>query len=178
LGIKALIKIDNYHDFFLDPYRMLHFVEYKTFEEYEQAWNRVIGKMKKFDVFFSFDSRSLISRLIKSLDKGSWSHCGIYMGDGMVIEAVSKGVLKRGIESYKNIGIHLGVYRYRVTTDKEQQALDSLIADIGKPYGYVKAIILGIRTLCRLNIEPSRPGDSTPNGIIYNHINLKLVDYL
>lgn len=88
-------------------------------------------------------------------------------------------VIENQLESYKNIGIHLGVYRNRVPGGKEQEALNTLMAkDIGLPYGYVKAIKLGIKTLCHLNMEQNRPSDITPNGIIYNNMNLKLVDYL
>jgi cell wall-associated NlpC family hydrolase len=90
---------------------MPKFTEYNSDEEYKYAWNRVIPKMSKGDLISTFNSNSMISKIIAKIDKGSWSHSAIYIGDYKIAEAISRGVVRRDINVYKSRNIHIGIYR-------------------------------------------------------------------
>ena len=48
---------------------------------------------------------------------------------------------------------------------------------LGLQYGYLKAIILGVRTYFGLTDDKHTPTDHTPNGLIYTGLHY-LVDYI
>lgn len=177
LGIRALTN-ENYEVFDSENIMPI-FYNYSSIVQYDIAWSELIPKLRNGDLIFTFNSNSRISKLIAAIDNGSWSHCGIYMGEGNIFEAIPKGRVVRNIEAYKNPNIHLGVYRSGIV---KQSLIGETIKKIvneeaGPGYGYLKAIILGIRTVFGLNDDKFSPTDVTPNGCIYSGF-LYLVGYL
>lgn len=176
LGVRALMQHNM--KVFDDPYIMPKLREYGSEDEHQKNWHRVTSKLQKNDFIFTYNSKSLISKIIASIDKGSWSHSGIYFGNGEILEAISKGLVKRKIDVYRNKHIHLGIYRAIGTNNDIDEILDTFyVESLGLKYGYHKALILGIRTLLGLTEDKFSPTDLTPNGLIYAG-NLYLVDFI
>ena len=176
LGVRALM----HHNMkvFDDPYIMPKLRKYGSEDKYQKNWDRVYSKLQKFDCILTYNSKSLISKVIASIDKGSWSHTGIYVGNGEILELISKGVVKRNIDVYRNKHIHLGVYRTIETNNDIGEILDIFsVETLGLKYGYHQALILGIRTLLGLTEDKFSPTDLTPNGLIYSG-NFYLVDFI
>jgi Orthopoxvirus protein of unknown function (DUF830). len=177
LGIRALVN----HNFevFDSENIMPNFYNYLSITQYDIAWSELTSKLRKGDLIFTFNKKSRISKLIASIDNGSWSHCAIYMGQGNIFEAISKGRVVRNIEVYKNPNTHIGVYRSGV--GKQSLTNDTINkfvnGEAGPGYGYLKAILLGMRTVLVLNDDKFSPTDVTPNGLIYSG-SFYLVDYL
>ena len=176
LGIRALMQ--NNMKVFDEPFIMPKFKQYNSESDYQQRWNRVYSKLKKSDAIFTYNSKSLISKTIAFIDKGSWSHTGIYAGNGEIIEAISKGVVRRNITAYRNKNIHLGIYRTIEPIQNDDELVECFWSESnGQKYGFHKAITLGIRTLLGLTEDKFSATDVTPNGLIYSG-NLYLVDYV
>jgi len=177
LGIRALAN----HNFevFDSENIMPKFENYSSIAQYDIAWSELTSKLRKGDLIFTFNKKSRISKLIAAIDNGSWSHCGIYMGQGNIFEAISKGRVVRNIEAYKNLNIHLGVYRSGMAKQSfTDETINKFVnEEAGPDYGYLKAILLGIRTVLGLNNDKFSPTDVTPNGLIYSG-SLYLVGYL
>ena len=94
------------------------------------------------------------------------------------LKRISAGKIKRNIEIYKDRTIHIGVYRLPfLRPDIEDYTNKFVKNNLGPGYGYLKAIILGIRTLLGNNDDKFSPTDVTPNGIIYSG-SLYLVGYI
>jgi cell wall-associated NlpC family hydrolase len=141
-------------------------------EEHETRWIRFVGALQKGDGIFTFDTKSIVSRIITHLDQGAWSHVGTYVGNGRIVEAITLGVVERSIEAYHDTRYRLNIYRF---PGASPQQIDSMIASchstVGDRYSYRKVLLLGIRLA--LGIWPSqKPGASlltrhaTPNRII------------
>ena len=150
--------------------------------EYEASWNRLISKMQKGDTIFTFNSKSLISKIIAKIDNGSWSHTGTYVGNGEISEMISTGYTKRSVEVYKQKHIHIGIYRFHQITPEQQGSIDDFVVECNEMYGgqgypFFRALKLGIRTLLHLTDGKYRPQDFTPNGIVYAGTHF-LVDYI
>ena len=180
LGVRALMQHNM--KVFDDPYIMPKLRKYGYEDEHQKNWDRVYSKLQKSDFIFTYNSKSLISKIIARIDKGSWSHSGIYVGNGEIFEAISKGVVKRKIDVYRNKHIHLGIYRsidYELLTNNDiDEILDTFyVESLGLKYGFHKALILGIRTLLGLTEDKFSLTDLTPNGLIYVG-NLYLVDFI
>lgn len=177
LGIRALVG-ENLKVFNSESI-MPSFKKFTSEIEHEDAWSELISKLKKGDLIFTFNSNSRISKLIAAIDNGSWSHCGIYVGEGNILEAISIGRVVRNIEVYKNQNIHLGVYRSG--TEKPSligETINKFVSEeVGPGYGHLKAIILGIKTVLGLNDDKFSPTDVTPNGLIYSG-SIYLVGYV
>ena len=106
------------------------------------------------DAIVTFDTKSIVSRIITHLDQGTWSHVGQYVGNGKIVEAITPGVVERSIEDYHHYRYRLGVYR---VPGASAEQIDSMIARlrsrIGDRYSYRKVLLLGIRL--SLGIWPS-----------------------
>ncbi len=167
LGIRAIAQ-NNIEVFNCDSI-MPKIKKYQSTSEYNAAWDWFLYNLKKGDILFTFNSKSIISKIIASIDKGSWSHCGIYAGEGKIFEALSSGRVLRSIENYRKQHIHIGVYRPNLNNPDSNNLLDKYIkSEIGPGYGYLKALMIGIRTILGLNDGSFEPTDVTPNGIIYS----------
>src|SRR6202011_465942 len=57
-------------------------------EEHETRWREFVGALQKGDWIFTFDTKSIVSRIITHLDQGTWSHVGQYVGNGKIVEAI------------------------------------------------------------------------------------------
>ena len=129
-------------------------------EEHESRWRTFVDALQKGDGIFTFDTKSIVSRIIMHLDQGAWSHCGTYVGNGRIVEAITLGVVERSIDAYHDTRYRLGIYRL---PGASPQQIDSLIAfchsTVGDRYSYRKVLLLGIRLV--LGIWPSSKPQSS-----------------
>ena len=183
LGISAINA--NRLDFFDSGKSIMPvFSNYLTDEHYNEAWKRVTSKLKKGDMICTFNSKSLISKTIARIDKGSWSHCGVYVGNNEIFEMISKGAVRRNIDAYKQKYIHFGIYRpigsvYQMNMENDDYINHFIELSKNDKYSYLKALILGIRTILSFTDGKFSPVDVTPNAIIYKGgLDLPLIDYV
>ena len=162
LGLRAIISnkkaiIDTIE--IMPNFNAGHPGSIKCFE-----WNKFIKLLKDGELLVTFDTNSFISKFISKLDNGSWSHCGIYTGNGNIIEAIASGVQARNINVYNKPNIHIGAYRaFDMNAESVKQMIKWTSGHIGCGYNYVGAIKLGIKMI--LGIKSKIP---TPNGLIYS----------
>jgi hypothetical protein len=176
LGIRAL-ALCNF-DVFKTQVIMPYFNEHDKEIDHENAWNRVISKLQISDLIFTVDSKSILSRIIAAVDEGSWSHCGIYIGNNEIFEVTSKGAFTRAINVYNKKNIHLGIYRHYEMINCEN-FIDDFVKDntSNNKYPYIKAFVIGFRTYFGLADSDNPEEILTPNGLVYRG-DLILIDYL
>ncbi|MCX5819731.1 MAG: hypothetical protein NT047_07455 [Deltaproteobacteria bacterium] len=135
----------------------------KNSTEYEKAWDILIQKAKVGDAFFTFNTKSIISKLIARLDKGTWSHVAIYQGNGMITEAISRGTVLSNICEYKKPYYHVGLYSPIGMNERERivVGIRGLLL-LNKKYNYWGSMKVGLKTI--LGKGGMIP---TPNGMIY-----------
>ncbi len=134
-----------------------------THVEHEARWSVLMNMLRKGDSIYTLDTHSVLSRVIKYLDQGTWSHVGIYTGNGLMTEAIASGVVERSIEAYHHPRYRLGIYRLPVSPEQIERAIRASRSQVGKPYAFGKVFKLGVRLI--LGIWPKR-GErrhTTPN---------------
>jgi hypothetical protein len=134
-------------------------------------WRQLQEQIQKGDTLFTFDSKSLFSKLITLVDNGPWSHCGTCTGDGTVIEALTSGVVERPIDSYSDPRYRVGLYRVISGTDDPDRRIAFHRSQLGKRYNYRGAIIAGLRKLANRKTIAPTPNDlaasSTLDLVVY-----------
>lgn len=139
-----------------------------TKEEWAQRWQTLPDVLQKLDLIEVFDASSRISRFIAASDRGSWSHCAMYSGDGMVLEAITSGVTERTIEVYKKPEIRLGIYRMSCSpTGDIDEGICHMRQSIGDRYGWRQLFRKGIQLLLHRHLRPGSKGFiPSPNDLI------------
>jgi len=173
LGLNSLN--DEHMEVFNNPELMPKLHKWKSYNEYEIAWNRIISQMQKGDSIFTFNENSYISRFIAWFDNGSWSHVAIYVGNSEIAEAIAEGFVKRSITVYNQNQIHIGLYRlHRSDPAFVDGFVDSALslAEIGSKYNYYGVLKLGLQKMFRLKQNAPSPSDIVYSGLLY------LVDYI
>jgi hypothetical protein len=172
LYVTAMQQMGDPHSRFWDNPVKIPVLSPISPEEHEIRWRKFVGALQRGDGIFTFDTKSTVSRLITHLDQGAWSHCGTYVGDGKIVEAITSGVVERSIEAYHHYRYRLGVYRFPGASPEQINSLIALLrSNIGDGYSYRKVLILGLRLA--LGIWPSLNPESslvarhaTPNRVI------------
>jgi hypothetical protein len=155
--------------FFEDPIR-IPILEHICILEFEKRWEVFRSILRPADIIAIIDTKSVVSRLIARFDHGTWSHVGVYSGNGGIMEAITAGVVERDIQVYHQPWYRLGVYRYK-SLDEERvvSVLAAMRSQLGKRYNFRGAIRLAIYKL--LGIQPPKdsallsPSDVTPNDL-------------
>lgn len=141
--------------------------------DYENAWINLVSKMQKGDLICVFNEKSIISKCISVIDKGPWSHCAMYIGNGEISEAITTGVVRRIIDVYKNKYIHIGLYRtFDITPEIQNSVVNKYLSLIGYKYNYKGVLLLGFKKLFGLEFKIGSPNDLVCNGSLY------LVDFI
>lgn len=159
-GLRAL-QVGNLR-LFDSPTPMPTAPVYRSREEFERSWADLQASAQVGDSVFTFDQSSSISRAIAWLDRGSWSHVAVCVGNSMIQEAVSAGVVRSELRSYRDTRFHVGLYRPYQPIPNVAASLAYADSTIGARYNYWGALGLGVATVLH---RPSR--ERTPNGLIY-----------
>lgn len=101
------------------------------------------NELQPADVLLS-RGHGLLSDLISELDASPYSHSALWLGDGMVLEAVSDGVLKQPL--FRGVArSYVDVYRYRrQPLARAQEILQAAAAHLGQPYGWSELRLAGL----------------------------------
>lgn len=164
-GIVALTTGNNL-PFFSNPIRT-PLLDKITRAEFEHRWVVFRSILEPADIIATIDMKSRISRLIARFDQGTWSHIGIYTGDGRILEAILQGVVERDIEAYHNQRYRLGIYRCKagISTEDAQAVVNNARSMLGLPYGFYNLFRLSLVKVFNLRPLPDRLRNVSPNDI-------------
>jgi hypothetical protein len=132
---------------------------YESDEEYEQAWQHLIGSLQPRDAIFTFDRRSLLSKAIAKFTHGPFSHCAVYAGEGIIHEIVTSGTRMISIDVYKGRHYRVAVYRhYGKPPDTVEEMLEGMRREDGRTgYSYFGALLAGIKAFRGKHVEAMAP---------------------
>jgi Permuted papain-like amidase enzyme, YaeF/YiiX, C92 family len=142
-----------------------------TNDEYEKRWAQLVDQIQPGDTLLVIDEKSRLSRLVAKVDMGTWSHTAICFGRGIVIEAITTGVVQRDISVYHSRNYRVGLYRIPggVTDEQITKMHAFAIEQLGKKYAWGQIVRLGIRKLLRAR-PPAQlqflPSKLSPNDLI------------
>lgn len=118
-------------------------------------------ELKTGDIIFVMHNDNLISKLIAKAMGSKWSHSALVYGNmngrALLCETSDFEVTLNWFDRYlKDKNVSLEVYRhkdhYNVINGNEEVIQDMCDSILGKMYGYLQLISLGIRRLCKLRI--------------------------
>lgn len=82
-----------------------------------------INELQMCDILL-YNSTGLFSNIIKFFGRSEYSHAGLYLGEGQVMEVLTKGILRQSIQdSFGNDTKYIGVYRHKNITDKNREQI-------------------------------------------------------
>ena len=156
LGLSSMIRNDiSYFD------RPLKLPRLDPIDDRDRndRWDLLKAVVAKGDLLFTFDTKSLFSRIISKVDSGPWSHSAMCTGEGTVIEAITTGVCERPLDVYAPSHYRVGLYRLKCGLQNQEDLLKFSRAKIGQPYSYRKAVLVGIEKLLRKPRTVPTPND-------------------
>ena len=134
-GMAAIVK-QNDLTYFENPIR-IPVLDPITVEEFDKRWQTFCSILRLGDIIAVIDNKSILSRLIAHFDRGTWSHVGVYSGEGKLVEAVLQGVVEGEIEDYHSPRYRLGVYRRKnLRLGNAQEVVARMRSQIGAKYNF------------------------------------------
>ena len=163
-GLWAILSRDDL-SYFDNPIKtpMLDSI---TREEFERRWTEFRSIIIEGDIIMAIHTTNLISRLIARFDHGTWSHVGLYSGDGTILEAIPAGVVERDIEVYHDHAYRLGAYRaIGLPIESRDATVSWMRSKPGARYNIRGVMRLAV--LKSLGIQPRNggTGNVSPNDI-------------
>jgi hypothetical protein len=151
IGINAIKNaiINNDYSYFDNPIK-LPLLSQISSEEFKFRWDQLSNLLLPGDILMTFDSRSVISRVIAMVDHGTWSHSALYIGDGRICEAITAGVVERSIDAYRFPRFRIGVYwadALAIDREERNSRINFTRSQVGKPYPYYKVSKLAAKKL-------------------------------
>ena len=134
--------------------------------DHETRWNTLLNTLQRGDFVFTVDTKSIASRFIAYLDQGTWSHVGMYAGDGRICEVITSGVTERSIEAYHHPRYRLGIYRLGGSTEQIDKMIEWARSQLGKSYAFRKVLRLGIKMILGMRPDPIETRQAGPNRAI------------
>jgi hypothetical protein len=153
--------------FFENPIR-LPLLEPISDAEHKRRWAQFLNHLQPFDNVALIDTQSKISRAIAKFDQGTWSHTAMYLGQGRIVEAITSGVVERGIEVYRFPRYRLGIYRVVDEFDEPGKIAmkNFALTQVGKGYNYS-----GVLRLCAEKLLGVRhPMPPSPNDMLISEM--------
>jgi hypothetical protein len=86
-----------------------------------EALEKMYSQAQLMDSLFTYDRTSGISRLIRKIDSGPWSHVGMIDKNKNIVEMTTSGIIKTDFFSLCNPMIDIGLYRIKDLVLNEQQ---------------------------------------------------------
>ena len=93
----------------------------KTEQQQAEGVDKLFALAQPFDLFFTFTRRSGVSRAIRYVDGGHWSHTGILDANKHIVETTTGGIVRSTFSRLKNPLLDVGLYRIK---DNPNQSLD------------------------------------------------------
>jgi hypothetical protein len=134
-------------------------VTYANDKEYEAAWQHLVSSLQPRDIVFTFNRKSLISKVIAKFTHGPFSHCAVHAENGIIHEIVTSGTRMVNIDVYKGRDFRVAVFRhYGKAPDMARRGLVARL----RPHGPA-----GVREGSRDYSESAgraAPGRASPTG--------------
>ena len=142
LGLFKMLQNDV--GYFRDPVKLprLNPIDNQT---RDKRWRGIKDKITEGDLLCTYDTKSFISKIISKVDRGPWSHCALYSGEGTVLESISIGVVERSLEVYNTSRYRIGLYRVKFDVPNKKEILEFARSKIGEKYSFKKALMAGIQ---------------------------------
>ncbi len=138
--------------------------------EYEAKWDYLLQSIRPCDIVCTFDSTSLISKAIVSIENGVWSHTAQYVGNGKIVEATTSGVIESEILKYKSKNYRIAVYRLKGLKNQDE-VVHFARTQLNKRYNYRGVVRLALRKLRAL--PPEAPSKVSPSDLpVYGNFEL------
>lgn len=160
LGLSSILRNDV--AYFALPIKLPRLEPIDKQSRYNR-WIALKSLASTGDLLFTFDTASLFSKIISLVDSGPWSHCALYTGERTVIEAITAGVCERSIDVYADSRYRVGLYRPRSGLVNRGDIVEFRQSEIGRPYSYRKAALVGMQKLLRLPLSFPTPNDLAIN---------------
>jgi hypothetical protein len=178
IGINAIRSaiISNDYSYFDNPIK-LPLLSPISSDEFKFRWDQLSNLLLPGDLLMTFDSRSVISRVITMVDHGTWSHSALYIGDGQICEAITAGVVERSIDAYRFPRFRIGVYRadaLAIDREKRNSMINLSRSQVGKPYSYYKVAKLAAKKLLGFRCPWSPRNMSSPSDFSPNNLAMRL----
>lgn len=87
-----------------------------------------------------------VTHIIFTRTSSFYTHCAIYIGDGVLIEAVASGVKETALAHYHSRSYKVMRYRHEIHPDHVQEALTWLYDQVEMAMGYDFLALLGFLT--------------------------------
>lgn len=128
------------------------------------------------DTVFMYARNNRVSRLIRKVDKGPWSHVGMVGRDKTISHMTTAGMQLSRFTDFMDENLDIALYRLNIPLDNEKkskilEAIDQQHAQNPK-YSWIKVLAIFLRK--SLNIPV--PITHTPSAIIYSN-QFKLIRY-
>ena len=150
--------------------------------QYDKSVDRLDDLIKQAnpgDILFTFDNSSGISKLVRTYDRGMWSHVGIIGSDGLFYHTTTSGMKKDSIESLYSESCDLGLYRLKIFGDDVDSKFattlqNGLESDLKRIVGYDWILLFKMFLRRRFRIKITNK--LTPAQMLYGNT-LRLVAY-
>lgn len=95
------------------------------------------SSLQKGDILVSTTNEN-ISQIIRNITSSPVSHALVYVGDGMVIEAIGSGVKLKTLEQATVASTIVVAYRYpKITSGQQDQIVEFAKLQLGKGYNFI-----------------------------------------
>jgi hypothetical protein len=128
-----------------------------------------VGDLKIGDVLLS-EGDSELSRAIRSLDGGRYSHAGLWVEDAL-IESTLPVVRTASLAEAAEHALVIDVYRHRAAERARPAVIEAARGYLSRPYG---ALNLGLSTLV-VALSTLMPGEWSSLNLLYGAGNLKRI---
>lgn len=138
----------------------------------------IYAKAQLGDCIFTFDRNSGISRLIRKIDHGQFSHVGVVDKNKTIVEMAASGLTRSHFSSLYRTSLDVALYRPRNSklTPCQQEKMQNSIEDSLKQhigFGWHKLLFVFLHKKMHLPIKHP----STPAGLLYANT-LELIAYV
>jgi hypothetical protein len=121
------------------------------------------------DAIFTFDRASGLSSMIRDFDWCMWSHVANYVGDGLLSEATTQGVVESSFDRLYEKSLDSALYRVPEITDEQREKMVAYLRRPRAPGGrYAWGTVVRIALNKNLGIPYKRkPNELAPADLMY-----------
>lgn len=130
-------------------------------------YKQALKDLSEGDVLVSFNKTHKVSAIIASTTDSSWSHVSMYIGQGMILESSTHGVVISPLKNYFQ-GKHniMGLTHVKATLEKKIDIKDKALSFVGKRYGYLQMLWYAFVRLVGKSEDPTWQLDLQPRAMV------------
>lgn len=128
------------------------------------------------DTVFMYARNSRVSRLIRKVDKGPWSHVGMVGRGKTISHMTTSGMQLSRFTDFMDENLDIALYRFNIPLDKEKKSKILEVIDQqharNPKYSWIKVLAIILRKSFKIPV----PIPHTPSDIVYSN-QLRLIRY-